>query len=311
MLALTRLQKVEDRAAFEALDQSGLPLAAMAGDAAPLLWAAQRLAAPLADGLRQLFANAAPTGRLERPDLFLGCVLRLAQDLGPRLDFLQASLHSVMEASDFHGHYHISAEFARALREAAKQLLREEKLPALAAAADRELWLTWVDSLIGFEVKMAAPLGISSPLAQRRGDVPLPLLRQSTLSVLGERPEWMDAWLSAESAAAHKALQGLLYSPTSWDPAPSLRAEDWPAWRCEFYPPVAAESVVALLAGQLMPRVRYIPQPEVPHAPARARVCARRSGDGWVHGRGAERAGAARSEPCPAQAAPARKKAAE
>jgi hypothetical protein len=58
-------------------------------------------------------------------------------------------LQSVMEASDFHGHYHISAEFARALREAAKQLLREEKLPALAAAADRELWLTWVDSLIG------------------------------------------------------------------------------------------------------------------------------------------------------------------
>lgn len=38
---------------------------------------------------------------------------------------------------------------------------------------------------------MAAPLGVSSAVALRRGDVPLPLLRQSALSVLGERPEWM------------------------------------------------------------------------------------------------------------------------
>ncbi|KAI8464357.1 MAG: TIP-1 family-domain-containing protein [Monoraphidium minutum] len=258
MLGLTRLQRVEERAAFEALDESGLPLAAMAGDAAPLLWLAQRLAAPLAGGLRQLFANAAPAGHLDRPDLLLGTVLRLARDLGPSLDFLQ----SVLEASDLHGQYHVGPEFGRALREAAKQLLRDEKLPALAAAADRDLWLTWVDSLIDFEVKMAAPLGVSSELAVRRGDVPLPLLRQSALSVLGERPEWMDAWLSAEAGAAHKALQGILYSPTSWERAPSLAAEEWPAWRCEFYPPAAAEALVALLAGQLMPRVHYIPQPE-------------------------------------------------
>jgi hypothetical protein len=54
----------------------------------------------------------------------------------------------VVEAADLHGQYHVSAELARALREAARELLRDEKLPALAAAADRELWLSWVDALI-------------------------------------------------------------------------------------------------------------------------------------------------------------------
>jgi len=47
-------------------------------------------------------------------------------------------------------------------------------------------------------------------------------------------------------------------------PPPSQQVvEDRPAWRCEFYPPAAAESLVGLLLGQLLPRVGYIPQPEV------------------------------------------------
>lgn len=80
---------------------------------------------------------------------------------------------SVVEAADFHGQYHIGAEFSRALREAAKQLLRDEKLPALAAAADRELWLTWVDSLIGGLAPcrpVALGLGVSAqrPATERR-----------------------------------------------------------------------------------------------------------------------------------------------
>jgi hypothetical protein len=45
--------------------------------------------------------------------------------------------------------------------------------------------------MIDFDVEMAGPLGVSSGAAVRRGDVPLPLLRHSVLSVLGERPEWM------------------------------------------------------------------------------------------------------------------------
>jgi hypothetical protein len=47
------------------------------------------------------------------------------------------------------GRYLFGAEFARALREAAKQLLRGRKLPALLEAEDGELWLTWVDAMIG------------------------------------------------------------------------------------------------------------------------------------------------------------------
>ncbi|GBF89650.1 hypothetical protein Rsub_02368 [Raphidocelis subcapitata] len=259
MLALTRLQRADDAAAFEAFERSSLPLAAMAGDSAPMLWAAQQLAAPIASELRRQFGPGAPAGRLDKPEWLLCCVLRLARELGPHLDFLQA----VVEASDLHGQYHIAAEFARALREAAMGLLRDATLPALAAAGDRGLWLAWVDGLTDFEIRMAAPLGVSSALALARGDVPLPLLRHSTLSVIGERQEWMDSWLAAESAAASKAVEGILFSPSSWERAPSLKAvEDRPAWRCEFYPPAAAEALAALVTGQLMPRVQHIPQPE-------------------------------------------------
>jgi len=70
---------------------------------------------------------------------------------------------------------------------------------------------------------MAAPLGISNPLVLQRGDVPLSLLHHSTLSVVGERGAWMDGWLGAEGGAATKALEGILYSPASWEKAASLR----------------------------------------------------------------------------------------
>lgn len=75
------------------------------------------------------------------------CERQLAQP--PLTPNTQKHTQSVVEAADFHGQYHISAEFARALREAAKDLLRCDKLPALAAAGDRGLWLAWVDALIG------------------------------------------------------------------------------------------------------------------------------------------------------------------
>lgn len=120
-------------------------------------------------------------GRLDRPEWLLSTVLRLATEVGPQLDFLQARAdpaglgpcalcacacaparrrrpflikpthapQCVVEAADLHGGYHIAADFARALREGLKALLRADKLPALAAAAQRELWLAWVDALIG------------------------------------------------------------------------------------------------------------------------------------------------------------------
>lgn len=42
-----------------------------------------------------------------------------------------------------------------------------------------------------FEVRMAAPLGVPALGVLARGEVPLPLLTHSTLSVLGEQPQWM------------------------------------------------------------------------------------------------------------------------
>jgi len=89
MIALMRLQRADQKAAFDALERPGQPLAAMAGDGAPLLWVAQQLAAPLERELRRHFGNGAAAGRLDRPEWMLRTVLRLTQELGPQLDFLQ------------------------------------------------------------------------------------------------------------------------------------------------------------------------------------------------------------------------------
>ncbi|KIZ05041.1 hypothetical protein MNEG_2918 [Monoraphidium neglectum] len=270
MVALTRLQLVEERSGFEAAEQSGQPLAALAGPSAPLLWAAQLLAAPLGEKLGALFDNTAPAGRLDRPAWLFQTVVRLAKEYGPQLEVFQSL---VDEAGLGGGRYLFGAEFARALREAAKQLLRGRKLPALLEAEDGELWLTWVDAMIDFDTKMAPPLGVigaggpASMTSKADGPpLPLPLLRCGALGVLGEREEWMDAWLSSEGGAALRALEGVLYSPGAWDSAPSLQlsfdAEDQPAWRCEFYPPAAAEGAVSLAAGQLLPRAHNFPSDE-------------------------------------------------
>lgn len=96
---------------------------------------------------------------------------------------------SVVEACDLHVGYHISVEFTRALREAIKQLMRSAKLPSLAAAHDRGLWLRWVDALIGFELRLGPLLGLMvMPEAE---ELPPVLLQHSTLSVLGEEGSWM------------------------------------------------------------------------------------------------------------------------
>jgi hypothetical protein len=57
--------------------------------AAPILWAAQELAAPLSDKLLHHFANDMPPGAVERPQWLLNTVLRLCREYAPRLEFLQ------------------------------------------------------------------------------------------------------------------------------------------------------------------------------------------------------------------------------
>lgn len=60
----------------------------------------------------------------------------------------------LLAAAGLAPHYLGPVEFGRCLRAAACDLLRREKLPALLEAADRELWLSWVDALIGEHVRL-------------------------------------------------------------------------------------------------------------------------------------------------------------
>jgi len=62
----------------------------------------------------------------------------------------------------------------------------------VASAANRDLWLAWIDALIAFEGSLgrSALLGCYWDVADA-GDMPVVLLQGSTLSVLSENHHWM------------------------------------------------------------------------------------------------------------------------
>jgi hypothetical protein len=62
----------------------------------------------------------------------------------------------------------------------------------VASAANRDLWLAWIDALIAFEGSLgrSALLGCYWDVSDA-GDMPVVLLQGSTLSVLGENHHWM------------------------------------------------------------------------------------------------------------------------
>jgi hypothetical protein len=63
----------------------------------------------------------------------------------------------------------------------------------VAAAGSHDLWLKWIDALIDFEGSLGrhALLGIRWDSNTSQGDLPVGLLRGSTLTVLSENPAWM------------------------------------------------------------------------------------------------------------------------
>lgn len=63
----------------------------------------------------------------------------------------------------------------------------------VAASGDRDLWLAWIDALRDFEgsIGRSSLLGFFWDSNTSSGELPVLLLRGSTLSVLGENPEWM------------------------------------------------------------------------------------------------------------------------
>lgn len=85
---------------------------AAAEDDAPALWAAEELAAPLAERLRAHFASGRATDRPDRPEWLFGTAARLAASLAPGL----APLQPAVDAHGLGGAYHLPLEFVRALR---------------------------------------------------------------------------------------------------------------------------------------------------------------------------------------------------
>eukprot|EP00878_Enallax_costatus_P018800 GHUV01019813.1.p1 GENE.GHUV01019813.1~~GHUV01019813.1.p1 ORF type:complete len:717 (+),score=259.77 GHUV01019813.1:106-2256(+) len=262
MLALTRLQLVAQKELIEAVVQPGSTVASPSAICnAPILWMAQELAVPLASQLYEMFgpSNEGSPGALSMPELMLGTVHRIALDNLRRIDFLQG----VIQALELHGSYQIGVEFTRALREAVKQIQRQYKLPEIAGAGKRDVWLAWIDALIVFEGSLGRSglLGCYWDVGDA-SDLPVLLLKGSTLSVLGENPAWMEAWLEAESATAAAQVESILYSEQGWGPGQQLIVEEGrPAWQLDVWPPRAAEDVVALVES-LLHRMRYIPQPD-------------------------------------------------
>jgi hypothetical protein len=87
--SLTALQQAQQQHEFAAL-----AAAAEAGTAlptAPLLWAAQALAAPLEEKLAVLFDNGTALGALDRPEWLLDTVVRLTQQQCPGMVEFQVS----------------------------------------------------------------------------------------------------------------------------------------------------------------------------------------------------------------------------
>jgi hypothetical protein len=83
----------------------------------------------------------------------------------------------------------------------------------VAAAGTRELWLAWIDALIAFEGSLGRSglLGCYWEVADAR-DLPVLLLRGSTLSVFGEDPAWLVSGASACAHAWHTAFDALYTS---------------------------------------------------------------------------------------------------
>jgi hypothetical protein len=93
----------------------------------------------------------------------------------------------------------------------------------VAAAGTRELWLAWIDALIAFEGSLGRSglLGCYWEVADAR-DLPVLLLRGSTLSVFGEDP----AWLVSDTEQRETTVYCIKMNSSS---TLSLLGED-PAW---------------------------------------------------------------------------------
>ncbi|BDA46253.1 probable RAD50-interacting protein 1 [Coccomyxa sp. Obi] len=251
--AFIALQRSVQRSSFEA----GVQVSSE-GET-PELWAVEEVAAPITERLRAHFAAGRPTDRADRPEWLFETALRLVRQLAPATAPLQAAL----EVHGLGQVYHVPLEFARAIRNAVKGILREHVYPRLAKLANTALWLHAVEEAVSFERSLAPLRGLTMPVTspELMESTAEPWNQGSCLELLATQPAWSTGWWTAEREEALRQLDELMDAPEAWQTAPSALGptaepdldlmEDEPrsteAWRSEFWPPGIAESALAIV----------------------------------------------------------------
>jgi hypothetical protein len=114
----------------------------------------------------------------------------------------------VVQACDLHACYNFSVEFSRALRATAKQLLRDAKLPAVAAMGDSRLWLHYADCLSKFDEQLGPLLGLMVPAGAPL--LPEALVADGVMSVMAENSSCMVSVCDQPAAASAAGGRGML-----------------------------------------------------------------------------------------------------
>ncbi|GAB4820726.1 hypothetical protein N2152v2_007772 [Parachlorella kessleri] len=261
LVVLLTLQRAVQHEAFQALVESG-------GEP-PLLWAAEALARGLAARLRHHFAEGLPTDRPDKPEWLFAAAAKAVQASAPAVAVFQPCI----AAHGLEAWYDMQLELARAVQAlGVNAILREHVLPMLAAATSAEgadlattapLWLHLADEAMLFEKRFAPLRGHLVSMADD-DDVITVAHPDSCIELLFDNPDWRGAWLAAEEWDAVRQLDAACDALNAWQPAQVVlglphdsdlleldtpRARDTVASRHEFWPPAAAEQVVAQTSG--------------------------------------------------------------
>lgn len=277
MVALTALQQVDQYDAFRKMEEEDLGASTHEG---PILWVAKVAAHSFTEALTQHFTDPQlPTSDVHQPQWMFDATLKVIREHAGKLEVFQG----VIDSRELHSTYHLSIEFARALRDTLVDILVNVRFPALLDLPEEDqlqLWVAYFEQMVKFEYKLAPLIGVFL----EDGD-PLPpvVVRQACTKSITDRKEFLAAWITAERNLALKNTDEILYDAGGWAPVRALLdeptspgprrsrhkgrdAEDGddlhtggPASAAdqEFYPPVAAQGLEELL-GLVMSRARCL-----------------------------------------------------
>ena len=290
------LQRSMEHEAFAALSSSLPTATATAEGDGPLLWPSIELVEGISGWLHHHFASGLPTDRIDKPEWLFTAALKAARLCAAAA----AELQPCIDAHSLQQWYCMQFEVARAIGMAAvAPILRAHVLPRLAAAGDSAVWLHFVDEAVAFERALAPLRGVLTASLIANGGIQQEESVDdglgdgiahpgSILEVVFEEQQGAEAWLAAERGDAERQMDAAVDAPDAWKPAmesnaavldlsalglgagvgvtggvaggagaapPSLASQH------EFYPPICAESVIALL-GTLAKRQAYIYKPE-------------------------------------------------